>query len=313
MGVSSFYKIGGRLQRCKLWSRGSIAGFVFLVAALLLPSKVFGSGPDLLILNDVTVYSEPGPKGVPLVLVRKGSVVQVVSDKIPGYQKIVVKTNKGSRVGYIKSRDLVAPSPRSEKRSGGSAGLEKAFSIAVHGGLNYQTQGGRSVTETDGTLLNLSTLSGSSTLFGLELQFPLTFLKHLAAKIYVQLQNVSISGTATVVPPVGVTSTGAQTILNEQFLNFGVTPIYYFSPQFWAGVGFQLNTGVKGSFTINGYNPQDLSSSQIPKFFGMYGVSGYDFKLGKSIYLVPQLRLGALFSTPLIYEGDFILGLAYKF
>jgi hypothetical protein len=81
----------------------------------------------------------------------------------------------------------------------------------------------------------------------------------------------------------------------------------------WAGVGFQLNTGVKGSFTINGYNPQDLSSSQIPKFFGMYGVFGYDFKLGKSIYLVPQLRLGALFSTPLIYEGDFILGLAYKF
>ena len=65
---------------------------------------------DLLILEDhVKVYAEPNTSSQVVAMVRKGAVVQVMVDQVPGYQKILVKTNKGNKIGFIRSTDLISP------------------------------------------------------------------------------------------------------------------------------------------------------------------------------------------------------------
>ncbi len=315
--------LGGDLVNSK--SKWNI--LIFLTVLLGFTSA---NATDLLILADrVKVYSQPNASGSLIAIIIKGTLVQVGSEKIPGYQKVMVRTNQGNKVGYVRTADLnpnaaqsdqppragaVSRNSRNQQVRSKTTGLQNKFSISLLGGLNYQNQGARTLTESDGTIVGLTSLSGSSTVFGVGIQFPLSsWIRKLALKMFVQLETISTSGAATVQPPLGVQVAGAQTVLNESFINFGVMPVYYVKPFLWVGAGLQFDHSTAGTFTINGFNPQTLSSSQLPNFTAFAVATGLDFQLGKRVFLAPEFRLGALFSIPVIIEADVLVNLTYAF
>jgi len=137
--------------------------------------------------------------------------------------------------------------------------------------------------------------------------------KAIAAKIYFELKTISVTGSANIISSSTIPTGAANAVLTESFFTIGTMGQYYFGTSFWAGVGLQLDKPSSGTLNIVGFNPSALANSDMPNFFYMYGVVGYDFQISNNFFIVPDIRVGALFSTPLIIEADATLGIAYAF
>jgi hypothetical protein len=275
-------------------------------------------------VDEVRVYSQPNPSSDVLTTLFKGDVVKTSNKVIPGFQKIKVESSNGSVIGYVKNSDLATKSvakpgvpksikPTQQRRpiAMRSRGLVKNWAVFLTGGMNYQTQGDRTITTSDGSTDVVSSLSGLSTIFGLTLQFPLS--ESMAGKLFFDMKSVAVTGSATYQATAGVAATPSDFILREQFLTFGGGIQYYFSKFWWGGAGMQIDKVNSGTIKAGGTTEVSLTSSDLTMFFGAYASTGYDFALFKNIYLTPEVKFVFLFSKPLIFEGDFVLNLGYSF
>ncbi len=318
---------------------------IFVVATFVMFTGMRASGADLTInVDQVKVYSQPNPNSSVMTTLFKNDTIKASNKPVPGFQKVLVN---GKDIGYIKNSDLLPRVPNLKQLPGAkqlpqaaglkpmqmknqplaqkanmvrrrvvarrSRGISQRMAISVLGGLNYQTQGSRNYVAPDGSAANISALSGLNIpILGVQVQFPIT--SSISLRAFVEfVKSVSVSGSATYQTNPLVTAVPTDTFLKEQFLSFGLMGAYYFSPMFWGGAGLQVDHANSGTLKFGSFPETALSGTDLPNFFMGFGAIGYDFEVTSHIFLTPELRVGALFSKPLIIEVDALVNAAYAF
>ena len=171
-------------------------------------------------------------------------------------------------------------------------GLHGRSALDLILGIEYQNQGSATYSDGNGGQDRASSLSGSQPIFGLGFQFPLKY--NILLEPYFLYKAISVTGTLTPTGPAA--NAGSAFILAQNYISLGVLAKFYGGPSsgFWYGGGLQLDHGISGSIQIGSNNPIPSNQGSLPNLILIYAASGLDFPVSRSLFLVPNLRLGAM-------------------
>jgi hypothetical protein len=290
----------------------------FFVVVIFALSAAPAAADELLIqVNEVPVYGSPTSEAEVISTLFRGDAVPVSPKSPQGYRKVLLIEGGRKRIGYVKNTDLRSggkgPGARIvQKKKRRVRSMQNKLSFGLSVGGNYQYQGARSRSSSDGSS-SISALSGMSYLFGGFVEIP--FTPTLSAQAYVQYKNVAVTGSAKYSNSV-IPSQDTDTILKQQFIDVGALLKVFPSTNasWWWGGGGEWQHAMSGTLKYSGFNEISLQGSDLPNFFFVYGAIGANFPLTNSIFLMADLRVGTLLiSSPMIYEADALLHIGYVF
>jgi hypothetical protein len=257
------------------------------------------------------VYSEPNLNSAILSVLNKGQTVKAGSNPGSGFKKVLIKAKNGKNtIGYIALADLTGPKRvrgRSPRDKGSISGLHEHWGFGLNLGFNYQTQGGKALTDAGGDMATTGKLSGANVRVGALLDIP--FGSTFNGELFIDYKPTTLTGTAAAGGTVTQTS---DIILQQSVIALGTILKFYSGDtgNLWYGPGVELDH--VGSSTLQ-VGSNAASSYMGSDSFQAFAATGYDFIGGKNFFIVPNFRLGAAFSAPVTLEFDMIVSGIYRF
>lgn len=286
---------------------------VFTFAFLFLTSTALAVENFRVPVPHLRVYSQPSTLSAVITTLNGGQVVQAGSNPAGGFKKVLVVDSTGKKkIGYIALSDLpggskIAPSKSKTSYSHRSApgdGLRGHWGLGLVGGIAYDMEAGRIITDSTGYQTTTQSLSGIAPQFGAFILIP--WGQNVLLNGYLYYKSSSLAGTYT--NSIGLSQSFT---LTQSYISSGLTLQWYLGKiPWWIGPTIQLDYGTTASFIVGGVT-LPLSTNQ---FVGLFASTGYDIGLSDSIFMTPVLQFGAdVNASPIIIEGNFIVDFAYRF
>lgn len=267
---------------------------------------------DLEVFEDLPVYAKPNSRSVVISRLSRGDRV-VVSPQIYGsFRKVLVTARGRPTAGYVPIRKIVRSQIRERGAEEGLGTYSSRYSLGLAFVPAYMRQGESAFQLSDGSTYDTTVFSGTSYFFSLFMDMPIS--PRWGVRPYISFRETSLKGTTTRRDdPPGV---AAKKITREQSLTgLGLVLKRYTSENssWWWGGGAEIAVGSKVAVKISSV-PVPTSDEDKPFFLMGFLAMGADFSLMKSIYFVPDLRLGMIGTTqPMTIYAESFLGLAYLF
>jgi len=271
-------------------------------------------------VSNLRVYSQPSTLSAVITTLNMGQTVQAGSNPAGGFKKVLVVDRTGKKkIGFVALADLPgggggargvmakpAPTSRRTTRSGGGGGLPGRWAFGLVGGLAYDMEGGRNITDTNNALVTSNALTGTAPQFGGFLYVPWGLNK--ALNFYAYYKSSTLTGTY---PSSQLPGQTPAISITQSFLSLGgLLELYVGRSSWWFGPAVQLDYGLSASATLNG-TAYTLSTNQ---FVGLFAATGYDIGFTDTIYMTPQIQFGVdVNASPMIIEGNFLLNFAYRY
>jgi len=292
----------------------SLKKYVVLALAFLFLTSIASAVENFRVpVPHLRVYSQPSTLSAVIANLNGGQVVQAGSNPAGGFKKVLIVDSTGKKkIGYVALADLpggsmITPSrskPSSSRRSSSGDGLRGHWSFGLVGGVAYDTEAGRTITDSTGFQTTTASLSGIAPQFGAFVLIP--WGQNVLLNGYLYYKSSSLAGTYT-------NSFGTSTAftLTQSYVSAGLNLEWYLGKiPWWIGPTIQLDYGTTAAFAVGGAT-LPLSTNQ---FVGLFASTGYDIDLSDSIFMTPIIQIGGdLNASPIIIEGNFLVDFAYRF
>lgn len=277
---------------------------------------------DLHVRDIIPVYSKPDTRSKVLMQLEFGDRVPISPRSYGSWKKVLITVNSKRRVGWVLNKDVLASADvldraaylnfeRKQLKQLAKEIRQTSYHQGTGVGIGYLGSflfwGERSFELSDGLSGDVSAMT--STTF-----FPQLFIDFGAGKTwglrgYVALRSTHFEGEATS-DFIG----SKKTEFEQAFFSLGLEFKFYKSSMssFWWGIGAEVAQGQSIGVLYDGDQLQ-TSDEDLPFFFIFNGSVGYDFRIWKSLYMIPQIRIGTVANQdPMIYLIDGVLSLAYQ-
>lgn len=274
---------------------------------------------DLYVQEELPVYSKPTETATVISRLNRGDQV-VVSPKFYGSFRKVLVTYKGRSIGgYVPGRLLVRSYVKSRADMAKEKGERKRYGSRYSLGLalvgSYLRQGESTFQLSDTLVYDTTAFQSFTTFFSVFLDKPLAATMGLRS--YVSFRQTRFEGRVTERDSLSPTPMSPKTTRQQSLTGVGLVLRNYGRPNsnWWWGGGGELAMGNKVTIKFDGIavTPEE---EEKPVFAILFGAIGGDVALpiSRSLYLVPDLRLGSVLSTkPITLYAETFLGIAYQF
>lgn len=267
---------------------------------------------ELLVRQEIQVYSEADKGSEVLLTLERGERVPISSQEYGHFRKVLIDSGGKKRVGYVLISEVEGSRIREKKDSNTrekSLVYHRKNGLGVPITMSYLTQSGWKFQGTDGSATEISSLSGTAVFFGFTFDIPVDLKWSLRTEL--NLRKSNMTGTAR---PVG--GGDKQLERTTTFVSFGLTGKYYFEAEgnFWIGAGFEIAKANNVTLIFANTENVPVADSDFPTYFLIKTGFGQDFKISGDLYLNPEVRaLVALNSSPMVLGAELAMTLAYGF
>lgn len=240
------------------------------------------------------VYQKPNLSSKVLGTLKKGREVEI-DRRGRTWIRAILKTKKGKIVGFLHV-------PREEEEEPSEQDLMN-LRVGLQLSYTYYTQSSRTFTDTEGQT-DIGNLSGSSTHFGLLLEFPSSWKFHYRAGI--GFRQLYMKGTARYRTSLPAADTPVE--IKQSFTSiFGGAkyPLFKKFP-LWAGAILEIANASKSEV----FNTE----AEKPTYFIFLPSVGADFFVYRQWWVQPEARIGLILNTkPFVLAPEFVVSSGWRF
>lgn len=280
-------------------------------------SQFVWSAQELVFRQQTKVYASRNPKADVLTVYERGDRVPVSKENYGPWKKIIAEANGKKQIGWVMLRDLKGARIRKvdEEKVTTPSGVRKKLQpvyrkntgVGFAGNLSYYKQGSGEEDLQNGSRMNYSGLDGTAVYLSVFGDFELTSTLNLRG--YIALRDVGRSGNATYPPGTDSRSTN----LDQTGFALGSTLKFYSNSDSnkWWGPGIEIMQVSKSDVTATSVT---TGYKDDPLYVFAHLAAGYDFHLFNSIFILPEVRLGAAVNgSPFILNFEILIPFAYRF
>ncbi len=243
--------------------------------------------------RSVPVYAQPSSSAKFLGNLKAGREVEIEKRG-----KLWIKIQlKGGKFGYI-------PAGHEDLEDFGSSEdyFFKGGRLGVGYSLSMYTQSSRTFTDTDNTQTDISNLEGTSSYLGFLLEWPSS--PRLMYRFGLAMRSLAMTGTARYRSIVATANTPVE--IQQEFFSVIGGARYALWKHIWLGGFLEFASGTKSK--VLG------TATEKPSYFFVQPALGTDFKVYKSIWILPEIRLGVIVnSKPFLLNPEFALNTGWEF
>ncbi|PIT98600.1 MAG: hypothetical protein COT74_12905 [Bdellovibrionales bacterium CG10_big_fil_rev_8_21_14_0_10_45_34] len=283
-----------------------------LFFATLLFAMSANAAIDLVVKKKIPVYKEPEQGTEQISELQPGDRVPLSPRGYGFFRKVLVRIGGETQSGYVLKKDIVGSRVLAREKGLAEAPVtlpyHQRLSAGLHISYSMAVQPSREYGFADGSIVKVSDLSGNAAYFSAFVNYPLDPQWVLQGGL--SNRSLILEGTAS----------NQKIEVTQGFLSFSGKIKYYFDARgdFSVGGGLEYARGSGTPKVVNktaGTSLSDsLRDSDVPSFFILNLVIGYDFELFERVFLLPQMQVGAfLNSSPMIISYEPGIAAAYTF
>lgn len=297
-------------------SISSYWAYFLIFIAIYIPFEVNGAVPLFLEVNeDLSVYAKPH-KGRPVLTLQAGQSVQVSNKRYGNgrFLRVIISYKGKERGGYVAIKSIrlskiQLPEKQIEYRKVSTKTEESVEDLRgaayglLFGAQIFQQKAGQ--LESGGVVFDFGKLSGKSFPAAVFLDFPMSSNSNL--KTFLSYRKLDIDGDVAVE---GGTSTPF--VKEQTMVSLGVLGRFYLSPtsRFWYGIGWEGAKVLSSVTTVEGADPEEKETDEIPLKIIAALSFGYDISLAREWQLVPELSASYVFNDdPTSYAVQLLISL----
>ncbi|MFK8137049.1 MAG: hypothetical protein AB8E15_01700 [Bdellovibrionales bacterium] len=280
--------------------------FVFISFQLL-------AGSELLVGSRIPVFSKASSESKIVKVMKQGDVLPLSGRKTGSWLEVYLKKKNGSfGVAFVNKRFL----KKSRIRYGtkdidlrNKSVYHQSFALGFIFGPSTTRVAKQVITDTSSSSTEIESLVAQSLVAGLMMEYPYSARTQLSFRVF--SENLEYTGKGK------YTLSGIETdiAISQEFINlqFVIKRYLHDEGDFWWAYGGELAVGQAARVRVD-TDTEDVGSDDLPFFGALLFGTGYDYRLSRDFYMVPELQLNVIVNSDIsIIQFRSLFSFTYKF